>query len=813
MKPPLLRTLSCLSLAAATAAANPALAQDVSDPVYADDTAGTESNEILVIAERLRGQVDSDQPPVLVLDEAEIAAYGASSIADLVQQLAPQTGSGRARGGGRPVFLVNGMRVSSFREMRSYPPESIRRVEVLPEETALKYGFSADQRVVNFILKDNFSSSEVELEYDQPWEGGYSDKEAELTYLRIDGASRLNLNLEWNDSSMLTEAERGVEQSADSIPGLATDPDPAAYRSLVADSTDLEFTGNWSTQLGEGGSTLSLSGTVERGDTRSLSGLNMVELTNPGGDSLLRSFGADDPLERRSRTTTYSLGSAVNAPLGDWQLTATLDASRSDSKSEIDRRADTSDLVAAAAAGDLAIDADLPAVPSAGFDIANSTSDSASTLVTLIGAPAYLPAGALTVTADAGYGWERIETDDTRNPGVETSLTRGDLSAGVNLGVPIASRRDDAWAWLGDFSLNFSAGVDHLSDFGTLTDWTAGAVWGVTEKLSLQGSYIERDAAPTLAQLGSPEVVRLNVPVYDLATGESVLVTTTSGGNPFLPAQKQRDIRLALMWDLPILERSNIMVEYFKNRSEDVSLSFPLLTPAIEAAFPDRVTRDAGGQLVAIDQRPIAIARQDSSRLKFGLNLSGTLGSASAQEGRSGERSSQPRTPRFGRGGNGTGRWFSNLSYTLELDNTALIAPGVPELDLLDGDALTSSGTSRHSAELEAGLFKGGKGLRLSAAYTGPSRVEGSGLPGSSDLNFGGYAAFDLRVFVDLGRQQSLVEKAPFLDGMRISFRVDNVFDARSTVTDQNGDVPLSYQPYLVDPTGRYIGIELRKLF
>src|SRR5690606_25044584 len=130
--------------------------------------------------------------------------------------------------------------------------------------------------------------------------------------------------------------------------------------SLVPDSADLELTANWSTKLDESGSSLSLNGTVERSDSRSLSGLNTVILADPAGDSVLRSFGADTPLERRSRTTTYSLGSALNTQLGDWQMTATLDASRSEKDTEIDRRADTSALVAAAAAGELDITGPLP---------------------------------------------------------------------------------------------------------------------------------------------------------------------------------------------------------------------------------------------------------------------------------------------------------------------------------------------------------------------------------------------------------------------------------------------------------------------
>ena len=113
----------------------------------------------------------------------------------LMQALAPQTGSSGGRGGGFPVMLVNGVRISSFREIRSYPPEAILKVEVFPEEVAQRYGYSPDQRVVNIILKRNYSSREVELEYGQPWDGGYSQKEVEATYLQLIGEARLNFNL------------------------------------------------------------------------------------------------------------------------------------------------------------------------------------------------------------------------------------------------------------------------------------------------------------------------------------------------------------------------------------------------------------------------------------------------------------------------------------------------------------------------------------------------------------------------------------------------------------------------------------------
>src|SRR3546814_3832353 len=55
-------------------------------------------------------------------------------------------------------------------------------------------------------------------------------------------------------------------------------------------------------------------------------------------------------------------------------------------------------------------------------------------------------------------------------------------------------------------------------------------------------------------------------------------------------------------------------IDYNHNRSDDTANSLPLLTPEIEAAFPDRVTRDGAGNLIAIDQRPVNFDRAVNSR-------------------------------------------------------------------------------------------------------------------------------------------------------------------------------------------------------
>lgn len=988
------------TLAAVSAAAAQQGVEQATPPVVDQSTPADDEDQIVVIADALRGAVEAPQPPIVELNEQDIASYGAASLADLVSQLSTETGSGRGRGGGRPVFLINGLRVSSFREMRSYPPEAIKTVQVLPEEVAQRYGYAPDQRVINFILKDNFSSRALQLEYGQPFDGGTSNQGVDGTFLNIAGKNRLNFDLKVDHTTPLTEAERDIIQTI--APTFATDPDPADFRTLVAKSSDYQLTGNWTHGIGDAGAALTLNGTAERNDNLSFSGLNSVLLAGPGSDpdSALRTFGTDFPLARRTRTDTLSFGSTLNAHAGDWQLTGTLDASHADSTSKIDRRVDTTGLVAAARAGTLALDAPISGVVYPGFDTAESKTDSASTKFTAMGHPIALPAGDVSVTLDAGFDWDRIDSSDTRNPGVPTRLTRGNLNGGINVSVPIASRRDDVLAFLGDVTATFSGGLDHLSDFGTLTNWSAGLNWGITEKLNAQASYIVRDAAPGLSQLGAPTIVNFNVPVYDFTTGRTVLANVTTGGNPDLKRETQHDLKLGLAYQLPLFDRSAIQVEYFRNRSSNVTASFPVLTPEIEAAFPDRVERDAFGNLAAIDQRPVTFYKENSSRLRIGINLSGRIGGQSqaggggdragpgappaggpppegaggpspgggsfafggpggqgggnfnpqafaefrqqlcaadaggpdmsklpepmrarltgpdgkpdparmkelhdrvcngegrpafnpqafaqlrqtlcpadktidpaglpqqvadrfkgadgqidqtrltqfrtrvcsldpsqlaAQQGQAAQGGAAPAAsggqPRqqqaqggggpggfggFGGRGRNGGRWNLSLSHTIELGNTVLVSPVGPRLDLLDGDALTGGGVARHTLSLEGGVFYNGFGTRLSGSYKSGTRVDGTGLPGSSDLRFGDLFTLDLRMFADLGRQEKLVKAAPFFENTRLSFSVNNLFNAHQRVTDQNGVVPLRYQPDLIDPTGRSFQVEFRKLF
>ncbi|MEO9980800.1 MAG: hypothetical protein ABJE68_03460, partial [Marinomonas sp.] len=622
-----------LTSAAALSFAMPAFAQDVSGTEEEAPVAAS-SDDIVVQGQRLRGQLDVEQAPLLELNEEDIAAIGATSIAELVETISPQTSSSRGRGGGgRPVFLVNGVRIGSFRELRSYPPEAITKVEVMPEEVAQKFGFPPDRRVINLILKDNYSSREIEAEYEQPSAGGYRAVEGEFTLLRIDKTERFNFNAEVQDRTILTEDERDIIQTPGSVSDVTGDPDQALYRSLVNDNFNFEVTGNWAKTIIDTGTSLSLNTTYERDEQRGLSGLNAVVLNAPDGSSALRTLDAANPLEVRTVTDTISSAGSWTQPIGRWRLNTTFDASVSDNIRKIDRRADTSNLVAQAAAGTLAIDSALNAATQAGFDTALTETISADAKSTLRGTLIDLPAGELSTTFDAGYSWDRITSSDTRS-GSNAQLTRGDLEAGINVVIPLTSRREYFLDALGSFTINAQAGINNYSDFGTLNDWSAGLNWSPFGNLDLQVTYAQAEAAPSLASLGNPQITTLNVPVFDFVNGETVLATVVSGGNPDLLAETQKDWKFSANWELPFWNNTRLSAEYINNRSENVTSSFPALTAEIEAAFPDRFTRDGAGTLLAVDNRAVTFAETRAKRLVFGFTKRGSWGAARPQQGR-----------------------------------------------------------------------------------------------------------------------------------------------------------------------------------
>ena len=810
MKSPSLSLRSAL-LAATALAATPALAVDdqpvdtvsvQSDSDFGDDY----EDEIVVTAPRLAGQLDTDFAAEVELDEADIASYGASSIAELLDALEPQTRSGRGRGGGRPVILVNGRRISGFGAVRNIPPEAIAKVEVFPEQVALQYGYAATERVVNFVLKSDFRQISAEAEAGIPTQGGQFKSELEPAFMAIGNNGRLNLNASWEHQTMLRESDRDLIP----VTGSAAD---AEARSLSPASD-----------------TYVIDGTLVRGIDKVTEASVSLRFDQTDSLSLLGpgAGGAGDPLRRDSRTQNWTSSASVNGMLGDWRWSATGNYSDADQRIFTDRLGGTSDR----------------------FD---SSQQSFGGNANISGSVIDGWAGPIRASITGSYTGLRFDSRSERGGTITvTDLARDTPSVFGSLTVPLLDP-DYEVGKLGRLSLTLNAEVERPSDFSALKSWGATLNWGLTGNLSLLASFASDEAAPSMTQLGAAPLVTPAVTYYDFATGQTVQITTTTGGNPFLLAEQRRDLKIGLNWNVPMVDGLRFSIDYNRNRSLDTANSFPLLTPEIEAAFPGRVVRDGSGTLIALDQRPVNFDRATNSQIRWGINYGASFGQkeATASEGAGGraggrrgaEGADAPPPPDgsaaprgeggpppsaggrgFGRPGGGArgpggmfggrpqgGRWNISLYHTVKLTDKVLIGPGVPELDLLGGSATgNGGGSNRHLLELDGGVFYKGFGARVSAKYDSGSTIVGGA---NGNLDFHDLATFNLRVFADFNQMPKLTGSLPFLKNSRVRLSVDNLFDAQRRITDGSGVVPLNYQPGYIDPLGRYIELQWRKAF
>lgn len=821
-----------------TADSSAAAEQPVAGDALTDDEVmdGEDAAEIVVTGSRPRGTVDTDIPAEVSLNPREIRALGASNVSELLDALAPQTASARGRGGGRPVVLVNGRRISSFSEVRDLPPEAIERVDIFPEEVALQYGYRADQRVVNLVLRNNFNAVTAEVEGGMSGVGGRGTSEIDVNYLTIAGPTRTSFDIEYQNQSALLESQRDIIQATPSLPGAL---DAGDFRTLLPESDNFSFAAQHSRQLGTVGATV--DGRYVITQTRSLLGLPTNDLN------------AVTPLNRASDTFNGHLGLALNGDISRWRWNFTANFDRIETDTETERLAGS------------------PA------DVAEQVNQSLTAGLVVNGVPLEGWAGPLRTSFSLNTELRSLDSQSTRS-GVfrETSLSRQRFEGQANFDLPITSTESGVLDAIGDLSANLNVNVESFSDFGVLTTLGYGLNWRPTDWLSFIASATHEEGAPSITQLGDPVIATPNVRVFDFVRGETVDITRIDGGNPALLADSRSVLNFGV--NLRPMDGLSIRANYTENKITNPIAGFPAATAEIEAAFPGRFVRDADGRLLSIDATPINFAESERREFRWGFDFSAPFG-AQRQGGRGGmfggpggpgggpggpggrrgqnaptpmppaqteggqpaagetppaqgQQAERPRRrqggPGFGGGGRrggggggfggggfggggGGGRMQFSLSHTWRLEDRVLIREGGPELDFLNGSAAGSGGgTEQHQIEARAGLFRDGFGARAEIDWQSGTTVRGVN---GTDLDFSPRMNVNLRLFANLGQQRDLVRAVPFFRGTRLSLNIDNLFDQRVEVRDATGNTPINYQPFLLDPVGRSFTISLRKLF
>ncbi|HEX8300332.1 TonB-dependent receptor [Sphingomonas sp.] len=265
-------------------------AQPQAQPQSAPQTPPDEEEEEaeIVVSGQLRGAVPGDIKPEAQLNPADIRAYGASNVSELLNALSAQLGASE----GPPVVLLSGRR-SSFGEVRNLPTEAIERIDILPEEAALRFGYSATQKVINFVLRRRFQAVTTVAEGVAPTAGGASGQGGNVNIQKINRGSRVEFDVKYGQNSGLLESERGVSRSTSAlfdtrgnVTGFAgAEIDPALS---AAAGTTVTVAG---VPVGAEGSAPSLAGFAANANRPNVNDVSQYRTLGGGGN--VRRFGDD----------------------------------------------------------------------------------------------------------------------------------------------------------------------------------------------------------------------------------------------------------------------------------------------------------------------------------------------------------------------------------------------------------------------------------------------------------------------------------------------------------------------------------------
>jgi hypothetical protein len=750
----------------------------------ASQPAATEQDdeEIVVKGKPPRGSVVGDITPEIILRSRDVKATGASTFDELLEAIAPDIGLARGSGSPRPLVLLNGRRVSSYRALRDVPIEAVSRVDILPPEVALKYGYPPDQKVVNVVLQNRFAETVALAAANTASHDGYTGGGGDITRILLTPRQRTTLNLHAGTDDILRGSQRSlVEQQYESVGTGATGL-------LIPPELGIRGTATVNREL---------AGNVE-------AAIN-VEAGHSNGH-LLSGLSEQLPAQLRRKTIDDSLHLGTTLT-GDhaawhWNVTGNGDLSRN--------RTSTTDLGQAFAPGN-----------------AQSTRLAGNIDAAANGPLFAVPGGSVDLTLRAAGSAEYLDIDEQHFDTPPAGSTRRSTATGsASVDFPI-SHRGRGFGALGNLTLNGNAKVDQLSDFGTLTTVGAGANWSPLSNVTWIGSWSSEEQAPSVRQLGDPFVETPGTRIFDFSTGVVNRVSVVTGGNPDLRTDKRKTLDLSAQWQ-PFGAVDFRLRGDYAHVTIDRPVSNITVFPEIEDAFPDRFVRDASGTLTAVDLRPVnfASARRDTLLLGFDFTkplrshrvtnseVQKVVGRARAvgiSVPQSGSSSAGAAPESLGNAVSTNGRLTFTLTDTITMVDRALIQGDLPELDYLRGAPIgQTGGQPRHQIQAQAGWSNNGFGARAGANWRSATRVDTlSGVP----LSFSPVATFDLKLFANVGQYLPIVSRHPWLRGASMRFEVGNIFNTLPRVREGTGEIPVGYERSMLDPLGRTFMFSFRKQF
>jgi iron complex outermembrane receptor protein len=803
------------------------------------------------------------------LDADGIAAYGANTVGELLNQVAPDVDNSEQG----PIILINGKPANGIRSVNDLPPESIARVQVLPPGAAAALGESPTRRVINVVLKQQFRQGTGNVTAKAATAGRGTSAEANLSTMRLLGNNIRNFSIYGRRIDPLLEDHRDIRTQSTLVPydltgnvvswpvaGAEIDPDLSAaagfpvtvagvpagssapalddfssvanasdigrYRTLVADQVSYGMNGNMGRQLPRNIS-LNINAYVDRNESRSRTGATATTLHVPASSpfspfsnevGIARYLG--QPLRQERESTNANLSVNLSTQLGKWRLMSDTNAGWNKTVTDSERRVDTAELQAAIDAGTVNPFAVLPDELLDDYlsDRARGRGYNLSSRLQLSGALFDLPAGK--ANANLWAQWlrtgQRSRTVGTNN--VSSRRTREDLVMNLNLQLPLLGTPQSQGFGMGG---ELGGAARNVTVTGTLFTYGLGLNMRSGNRITVRIGYNREKQAPTPAALTDPVVIIDDYRAYDFLRDETVLVRYITGGNPGLRVEN-RDI-ITLSGQVRPLKALDFTLngQYTRTLFHDPMAALPPPSAEVQAAFPDRFRRDADGRLFEIDARQVNFIRSRQEQIRWGGNFRRSFGAPAGPATATPMTTTGtvvingvPQMVNFADGSDslsGAGwRLNANFNHQWQVAYKRLMRRGLPEVDLLSGGAGFSNPQTRHRVQGTLGLARNGTGAQLSSNWTSASHLNTGTASAPSRLDFSSMLRFDLQAFTNVG---SLFPATRSLHGVRISLSVENLLDSKQRVRDQDGVTPLRYQPYLVNPLGRVLSLSFRKAF
>lgn len=812
-----------------------------------DDKDAPHPEEIVVRGER-RGE--AKVAAETEFNEDEIASQGSDSINDLIDRLAPLIGD-------KPedfIILVNGRPTGHDKSFLGYPTEALNRLAVLKSEAASIYGEPVGKPVINLVLKPHFTMWNADASLQFPTAGGQWDTRLSANRTAISGDLRMHAQGQIGLDTGLKMSDRKIPKLAGiydryglitALDGQEIDPalsgyfgeaitsislptfdlphtpsildfvdeaqissplNPNAYKTLLPSSRYLNFSVGATRPFGDFTASVNLN--LSHLKSESQHGIPMISMLIPVGNSLspfqkdviiTRPFAGSRALQSVNETTLVNASLSVNGKIGRWQTNLALNVSQNWTSHFIETDFDLQRVQ------QLINDDNGGFNPyglwSDDFLITNSSKTKTTSLGMLakFGRPLFsLPAGPInwSLNINSMQNFTEIHQGDRFDNGlIQSKFRRSHTIGQTSLSLPISRPQEGPLSFMGDLNIDVSATKQMMTGSASQSGYSINGRWAPFPSIQFIGSYDYSNAAPSFAHLDAP-IVSAPTRIYDHLQGSISEPIVITGGNSQLRSGHRKNISFSANLRPLGNEKVTLNIRYNQMVSENSVTQFPELTPAIEAAFPERIERDEQGNLTFMDARPINLAYTRDTDLATTLTY------------RKGARSTpQRRTTIDTQSRNSRPLQFSlSVTHRWRLRSDLMIHPWVPTINQME-----LNGQSKHAVSLLANISQKGYGLTLNGNWSSKASIPADGDFKGSIIK--PPLKLDIALFAEPDKLSRSNEGLNWLSGFKISIDIQNITNSYRKVANWDGSLLPGNSRSEIDPIGRTIKVSLRKKF